>query len=498
MRRLPDWQGARDGCGKAALVAGLLLGISGCTSLSEWVRNGFKVGPNYCPPTAPVSAEWVDHADPHVLSSAAMDQAWWEVFNDPILSGLVETAQQQNLSLKAATARILEARARRSIAAGNLFPQSQQAIGNYAHAQITQNLGLPVPTNVNVFADGFNASWEADFWGRYRRTIESSDANLGASIESYGNARIQLVAEVATNYIQLRTFQQRLAFARENLSILQRSTELAQARFDEGASTELDLRQAKASLAQTEATIPPLEAGARLAANQICVLLGMPVSDLAAQLEPAPIPVAPPEVAIGIPADLLRRRPDVRRAERQVAAQFAQIGVAEADFYPRLSVNGFIGYVANDFNDLFRSDSLTTFVLPSLQWNILNYGRILNNVRAQNALAEAAVLDYQQSVLNAGREVEDALTQFIQAQRQTRSLEQSVDEYRRAVEIAQTQFEGGVADFNRVYTTQIQLVSQQDQLGLARGSIALYLVQVYRSIGGGWDTLCEAGVVTSE
>ena len=427
-----------------------------------------------------------------------MDQAWWEVFNDPILSSLIETAHQQNLSLKAATARILEARARRSIAAGNLFPQSQQAIGNYAHAQITQNLGLPVPTNVNVFADGFNASWEADFWGRYRRTIESSDANLGASIESYGNARILLVAEVATNYIQLRTYQQRLAFARENLSILQRSTELAQARFDEGASTELDLRQAKASLAQTEATIPPLEAGARLAANQICVLLGMPVSDLASQLEPAPIPVAPPEVAIGIPADLLRRRPDVRRAERQVAAQFAQIGVAEADFYPRLSVNGFIGYVANDFNDLFRSDSLTTFVLPSLQWNILNYGRILNNVRAQNALAEAAVLDYQQLVLNAGREVEDALTQFIQAQRQTRSLEQSVDEYRRAVDIAQTQFEGGVADFNRVYTTQIQLVSQQDQLGLARGSIALYLVQVYRAIGGGWDTLSEAGVVTSE
>lgn len=487
-----------DGAGKAAFAASLLLGLSGCTSLSEWVRNGFKVGPNYCPPSAPVASEWVDHADPHVISSVAMDQAWWTVFNDPILSGLVESVHQQNLSLKSAAARIVEAQARRSIAAGNLFPQSQTAVSNYAHVQLPKNIGLPIPPNVSVFADGFNASWEADFWGRYRRQIESADANLGASIESYGNARVMLVAEVATNYIQLRTFQQRLAFARENLNILRRSTDLAQARFDEGASTELDLRQAKASLAQTEATIPPLEAGARLAANQICVLMGMPVTELAAQLEPAPIPVAPPEVAIGIPADLLRRRPDVRRAERQVAAQFAQIGVAEADFYPRLSVNGFIGYVANDLNDLFRSDSLTTFIMPSLQWNILNYGRIVNNVRAQNALAEAAVLDYQQSVLNAGREVEDGLVQFIQAQRQTRSLEQSVEEYQRAVEIAQTQFEGGVADFNRVYTTQIQLVSQQDQLGSARGSIALYLVQVYRAIGGGWDAECEQGVVTSE
>lgn len=491
VRKPPERPIAKEGSGKAALIAALLLSVCGCANIREWVTNGFKVGPNYCPPAAPLAGEWIDHADPSVLSHAVDDQTWWAVFNDPILNGFVETAHQQNLSLQSAAARIVEARSRRNIAAGNLFPQTQRALANYAHAQVTRNIGLPLPGVLDINAVGFNASWEADFWGRYRRSIESADAKLDASIESYGNAKVMLISEVATSYIQLRTFQQRLAFARENLNILQRSTDLAQTRFDAGTTTELDLRQAKASLAQTQATIPPLEAGARIASNQLCVLLGMPVNDLAAQLEAAPIPTAPPEIAIGIPADLLRRRPDVRRAERLAAAQCAQIGIAEADFYPRISVSGFIGYVANDFNDVFRGDSFTSFILPSLQWDILNYGRILNNVRAQDALTQAALLDYQQSVLDAGREVEDSLIQFIQAQRQTKALERSVEEYRRAVEIAQTQFEGGVADFNRVYTSQSQLVTQLDQLGTARGSIALYLVQVYKSIGGGWESMCD-------
>ena len=471
----------------AVVVTIMLLACSGCSHLRQWVNNGFKVGPNYAQPNGPVAAEWIETKDPGVFSSPAQDQAWWTVFHDPILNGLVENAYRQNLTLQAAAARIIEARSRRSIAVGNLFPQSQQAIANFAHAQISRNLSLPLPNTVSVYADGFNASWEADFWGRYRRTIESSDANLDASIESYGDTLVLLLSEVATNYIQLRTYEQRLTYARENVEILRRSAELAQARYDAGTTTELDLRQAKASLAQTQATIPPLEAGRRLASNQLCVLLGMPVNDLAAQLQPTSIPAAPLEIAIGIPADLLCRRPDVRRAERLVAAQSAQIGIAEADFYPRLSVNGFIGYVANDFKDLFNESSLTGFVLPSLQWNILNYGRIINNVRAQDALLTSSTLQYQQTVLTAGREVEDALVQFVQAQQQTRYLEQSVIESRRAVEIAQDQFEAGVADFNRVYTSQSQLVTQQDQLGTARGNIALHLVEVYKAIGGGWD-----------
>ncbi|HLJ12296.1 MAG TPA: TolC family protein [Planctomycetaceae bacterium] len=475
---------------RAGILALALIG-SGCTNLGEWVQNGFKVGPNYAPPAAPVADEWIEPADAHVVKNVpAQDRAWWTAFNDPVLNRLMDTAYRQNLDLRAAAARIMEARARQGVAVGNLFPQSQTALAAYAHAQISKNLGLPLPSTLNVWADGFNASWELDFWGRLRRSIEAADANLEAATEGYGQSLVLLFSEVATNYVQLRTFEQRLQFARENVEIQERSLAIAQARFDQGATTELDVRQAKSTLAQTKSTIPPLEAGRRQAANQLCILLGMPVHDLANRLQPGPIPGAPPEIAVGIPADLLRRRPDVRQAERQVAAQSAQIGIAQADLYPRLGVSGFLGYAANDLRTAFDGSSFMAFVLPTLQWNILNYGRIVNNVRAQDAALEAIELNYQQTVLTAGREVEDALVQFIQAQRQARHLAESVAQAQRAVELVLDQFEGGITDYNRVFTNQAQLVTQQDQLGTAQGNIALYLIQVYRAMGGGWESFC--------
>ena len=469
----------------------VLLMASGCTGLSQWVHNGFKLGPAYARPAAPVAAGWIDQGDPRVKSVPAQDCAWWTVFSDPTLNRLIDTAYRQNLDLQTAGARILEARARRNIAAGNLFPQSQTAVAGYAHAQIGQNLGLPLPNTLDIGATGFNASWELDFWGRYRRLIEAADANLEASTESYGEALVMVLSEVAANYVQLRTFEQRLQYASENVAIQKKSLELAEARFAQGVAAELDARQARSNLAQTESTIPPLQAGRRLAANRLCILLGMPVSDLASQIDAAPIPNAPPDVAVGIPADLLCRRPDIRRAERQVAAQSAQIGIAEADLYPRLGVTGFIGYAANDLSDLFASSNFTGFIIPSLRWNILNYGRIVNNVAAQDARLQAATFQYQQTVLTAGREVEDALVQFIQAQKQARHLEDGVTEGQKSVELVVEQFEGGITDFNRVYTTQSQLVTQQDQLASTRGNIVLYLIQVYRAMGGGWELFVE-------
>ncbi len=473
------------------LLASICLIASGCSGLSHWLHNGFKVGPNYCPPQAPIAEAWVEQNGSNVVSAPPEDYAWWTVFNDQVLDSLIETAYRQNLDLAASVTRITEARARRSIAIGNLLPQSQTALATYAHGQISRNLGLPLPGALNVWADGFNATWELDLWGRLRRNIEASNANLDAAVEGYGNALVMLLSEVATNYVQLRTFEQRLAFARENADIQAKSLDLVQIRFDLGTASELDVRQAKASLAQTQATIPPLEASRRLAANQLCILLGMPVTNLVEELRPAPIPMAPPQVAVGIPAELLRKRPDVRRAERQAAAQSAQIGIAQSDLYPRLAVSGFIGYAAQDFNDLFDSRSLTAFILPTLQWKILNYGRVVNNIRVQDALFENSVIQYQQTVLRAGREVEDALVQFVQSQRQAHFLEQSVVESRRALEIVQEQFKGGTADFNRVYTIQTQVVEQQDQLATVRGNIALYLIQVYKALGGGWEYFCQ-------
>ncbi len=475
--------------GQRALLL-LLVGITatcvGCTSLRQWWRNGCKVGPNYARPPAPVAPSWVDSNDPRIIAERAADCSWWTVFNDATLNGFIDQARAQNLDLRAAGTRILEARAQRGIAVGNLFPQQQTALGTYAHGQITKNLGIPLPGTVSLYATGFNASWELDFWGRYRRTIEGATAEVDAAIEGYGETLVMLLSEVASNYVQMRTFEQRLAYARRNVEIQKGSTKLAEERFKNGAATELDTRQARSNLAQTEALIPPLVAGRRQAANQLCILMGMPVVDLASSLEPAPIPVAPSEVAVGIPADLLRRRPDVRRAEREVAAQSAQIGIAESDLYPRLALNGFVGYAANNFRDLFRTDSFTAFIIPNLQWNVLNYGRIANNIATQDIRLEREALEYQQAVLKAGREVEDALVGFLQSQQQTANLAQSVAEANRAVELVLLQYEGGVTDFNRVFNAQSTLVVLQDQLAQTTGDIALRLIDVYRSLGGGW------------
>jgi len=468
------------------LLAGMFAMCVGCTSLRQWWRNGCKVGPNYARPPAPVAPSWVDGNDPRVIAERAADCAWWTVFNDATLNGLVDQARAQNLDLRAAGTRILEARAQRGIAVGNLFPQQQTAIGTYVHGQVTKNLGIPLPGEMSLYATGFNASWEFDFWGRYRRTVEGATAEVDAAIEGYGETLVMLLSEVANSYVQMRTFEQRLAYARRNVEIQRGSTKLAEERFNNGAATELDLRQARSNLAQTESLIPPLVAGRRQSANQLCILMGMPVVDLAPSLEPAPIPVAPAEVAVGIPADLIRRRPDVRRAEREVAAQSAQIGIAESDLYPRLALNGFLGYAANNFRDLFRTDSFTAFVIPSVQWNVLNYGRIANNIAAQDIRLQREALEYQQAVLKAGREVEDALVGFLQSQQQAASLSQSVTEANRAVELVLLQYEGGVTDFNRVFNAQSTLVVQQDQLAQTTGDIALRLIDVYRSLGGGW------------
>jgi NodT family efflux transporter outer membrane factor (OMF) lipoprotein len=351
-------------------------------------------------------------------------------------------------------------------------------------------------SHFTIWATGFNASWELDLWGRIRRTIESANADRDAAIEAYHDALVTLTADVATSYVQIRTVQERIAFARRNVEIQRGSLRLAEARLRDGKATALDVKQARSSLAQTESSIPPLAISLRQANNRLCVLLGLAPQDLTAELGEAPIPSTPPEVAVGIPAQLLQSRPDVRRALRQAAAQSARIGVAEADFYPQIGVTGFLGYAASDIRRLFAEKSLTGLILPTFSWRILNYGRVLNNVRNQDARLQENVFQYQQAVLKAGQEVEDALVAFLQYQLQARSLEESVKEAQDSVVLVQAQYRGGLVDFNRVFTTQSQLVTQQDQLALARGNIAASLIAAYRALGGGWQAV-ENGPATA-
>jgi len=460
----------------------------GCTTLQPWCTNGLKVGPTYVLPPAPVAPDWTHAADERVQSSVDELCAWWRVFHDPDLDSLIDTAYQQNLDLKKAEQRILEARFARNCTAGNLLPQSQKDVGGYVHGQISKNLTQGAfPELFDLHYEGLAASWEMDVWGKYRRDLESANANLDAADEYYKDVLVILLGEVATNYVRLRSYQQRLAYAQRNVEIQKGTLESAQQRFQAGKSPEMDVQQARIGLTETESTIPPLVTGRGEANNQLCVLLGMPAQDLSGRLKSGTIPVAPPEVMVGIPANLLRRRPDVRRAEREAAAQCAKIGVAEADFYPAFSVAGFLGYSSSQLSKLFYPSSFTGFIIPDYSWKILNYGRLKNNVRAEDARFKQKVLDYQVKVLHAGEEVESAIVAFLQSQAQARSLEESVQAADRFAALVLGQYQEGTIDFNRVFSAQETLVRQQDRLATAQQGVAVNLIRTYRALGGGWE-----------
>jgi NodT family efflux transporter outer membrane factor (OMF) lipoprotein len=476
--------------GFAALLA------SGCTTFEQYIHNGFKVGPEYGRPAAAVAPDWIDAADQRVRKDSDDLSQWWTVFNDPTLDALICDAYRQNLSLRQAGFQVLLARAQLGSAIGGIFPQTQVMTGDYLRE------GLSVATVNRTAAGtarrffgqwdyGFNLAWELDFWGRFRRTIESAGDNLDASVENYDDVLVTLLGDVASNYVTIRTLEERIKLAKANVDLQRRTLEIAEARFRGGTGTELDVDQAQSNLSQTESEIPQLEVQLRQASNQLSILLGIPPEDLLKRLAPAGIPAAPPDVAVGIPADLLRRRPDVRRAERLAAAQSALIGVAESDFYPHISIDGSFGYSAEHLNNLFTSRAFNGTFGPAFNWKILNYGRLLNNVRAQDAQFQSLVTAYQNSVLTAGAEVENGLVFFLKAHVRVKALSESVRAAQKAANIALVQYRNGVVDFNRVALLQQNLVQQQDLLAQATGDIALGLIQVYKALGGGWQIRCN-------
>jgi len=465
-----------------------ILASGGCNSLRNWRDNGFKVGPNYFRPKASVAEKWIDFNDRRIPSEGIDDSTWWTVLNDSAIDGLVRSSYQQNLTLRTAGLRVLEAQSRRAVAAGNLFPQFQEAFGGYRRDLLSKQTAIPSPVRAfSSWAAGFNVAWELDFWGRFRRAIESADADLDASVENYDDILVSLIGETATAYVQLREFQQRLKYARANVRTQEGSLKLAEARFRNGAVSELDVTQAKSNLGQTRALIPVLERQLREANNRLCVLMGIPPRDLRGELGEAPIPKAPATVVVGIPAQLLRRRPDIRRAEREVAAQSARIGIAAAELYPRFTINGSINWQAADFSDLFSSAANAGFIGPAFNWNILNYGRIVNAVRAEDARFQQLAVDYQQTVLKANEEVENAVITFLKSQEQVKALEYSVKATQRSVELALIQYRGGSIDFNRVFNLESALVQQQDQLAEAQANVVIGLIRVYKALGGGWQ-----------
>ena len=340
---------------------------------------------------------------------------------------------------------------------------------------------------------GLQAAWELDFWGKFRRAIESADASLLASVADYENTLVSLTADVANSYVLIRTLEKRLDIARQNVETQKENLKIAEARFKYGTTSQLDVEQAKTILNDTLASIPVFETQLRQAKNALSVLLGLPPGRLASFLEgTSEIPVSPPQVVVGIPADLLRRRPDIRSAEHQAAAQCAQIGVAKADLYPAFSLSGNFGFLSSDvgrFNlsDMFQWKSRTVQAGPSVQWNILNYGRITNNVRVQDARFEQLLIAYQNAVLKAQQEVEDALIAFLRAQERAEFLGQSTAAAKRSLDLAVLQYREGTKDFTTVLIAQQALLNEQDNLASTLGNISSSLVGVYRALGGGWE-----------
>jgi NodT family efflux transporter outer membrane factor (OMF) lipoprotein len=485
-----EWAGWRRPVRSAsvAVLAALAVCLCSCSSTREWWHNGWKVGPEYCRPPAPVAEDWIDGTDVRVRSESSDHSQWWIVFNDSTLNTLVVNAHDQNLDLRTAGFRVLEARAQRAIMAGNLLPQSQEAFADYRRPQTAQRVGQPASgQSFSIWEAGFNLAWELDFWGRFRRAVEAADADLNASIENYDDVLVTLLGDVGITYVEVRTLQNRLELARANVEAQKGAMQIAEARFREGKTTKLDVFQAKTNLAQTESAIPALEIALRQASNRLCILCGIPPQDLQDELGTGPIPVPPVEVALGIPADLLRRRPDVRRAERELAAQSANIGVATAELYPHIAITGTIGLEANDFADLFRSGAFAGSIGPSLRWNILNYGRLLNNIRVQDARFQQLATEYQGAVLRANEEAENALIAFLKSQQRIQTLAESVDAAEKAVEMALLQYREGKADFNRVFTLQSALAQEQDRLAQASGEATQSLIEIYRALGGGWQ-----------
>jgi NodT family efflux transporter outer membrane factor (OMF) lipoprotein len=456
------------------------------------------VGPNFTTPVSEVPEAWSNVDDPRIEPTREEHANWWQAFNDPALNALIEKAYEGNLGLQIAGLRVYEARAALGRVEGFLYPQSQRIGARVTRIELSEN-AEPISNLPDVVADntdtsfsnygvGIDAIWELDFWGRYRRGIEAADANLAGSIANYDDMLVTLTGEVASAYVILRTLEERLAIAQRNVDVQKRSLKIADVRFRNGITTELDVQQAKALLYNTESLIPFLEAGIVKAKHVISLLLGQPPGQLSEILSQSQsIPVGPESIAVGVPGELLRRRPDVRRAEMMAAAQSNLIGVAKADLYPAFRLVGSVGYVADSTGDIFESDSFAGVGGFGVMYKFLNYGRLKNNVRIQDARFQQLVTAYQLTVLAAAREVDDALVSFLSAQEESRLKANSATAAERAVELALILYRDGVTDYTTVLDTQRIQLLQQDALVAARSQVGLQLIAAYKALGGGWQ-----------
>jgi len=461
----------------AALLTSCLLGGSGCRT----------AGPDYKPPQTATPNNWTRDLQGGQIGVAAdtnLIERWWTVFNDPILSDLVERARTGNLDLRQAEARLREARARRGMAKAAMFP----TVGaNASASRTTASKEAGNGQTTDFYATSLDASWEIDIFGGKRRSIESATATWQAAQESLRHVLVSLLAEVALNYVEVRSYQELLSITESNVLTRAETYDMTHWRREAGLTTQLDVDQAKQSLEQVRAQVPTLRTSLEQAKYRLAVLLGQPpgaLQDLLAEQQPVPSALA--EVVVGVPADLLRRRPDIRNAERQLAAQTAQIGVAKAQRYPSFSLVGTLGLESLEYANLYSASARAAQGLARAAWTIFDGGGIRQNITLQTAKQEEALSYYESTVLTALKDVESALVAYANEQTRRDSLAEAVKAGRSAFELARFQYNSGLVGFQTVLDTQQSLLSTQDQLAVSQAKIASNLISLYKALGGGW------------
>jgi NodT family efflux transporter outer membrane factor (OMF) lipoprotein len=451
------------------------------------------VGPDYVQPETETPDAWHTAAVEGLEEGEATLQTWWNVFDDEKLTELVLRSADGNLDLRSALWRVEEVRALRGIVASNRKPQvgfsadANRSLpsDNGALSEIAPEEGFEAE---NLLSAGFGASWEIDVFGRIRRQVEAADAATEASVEAYRDVLVSLYAETALAYINVRASQERLRIAHENVDAQENTLQLTKDRFDSGLVSALDVAQAESNLANTYSLIPVIERDINEGLNRLAVLLGENPGALHAELDnEVPIPHEPDAVTMGLPTELLRQRPDVRRAERLLASQTAKIGVATADLYPTFSLAGFLGLEALNFGDLASGDSVTWNAGLPIRWNIFSGGRIRSRIRAEEARTNQLLAGYEQTVLNALEESENAMVAYVKEVQRRERLSQAVNATQRSLDLVLTQYTAGLTDFQNVLDTQRTLLLREDDLAVAEGRVIGNLVRLYRALGGGWD-----------
>ncbi len=463
--------------GQLLLAVGLGVGLLGCA-----------VGPEYRRPPVPVPAEWSHAAQPGVTAAPAALGAWWRTLEDPILDALITRALGGNLDLRIAAARVREARATRGVIGADRFP-TVETVGEYARVRNSEHVPPhPAAPEFNLFQAGFDASWELDVFGHVRRAVEAADADLHAAEEARRDVWVTVLAEVARTYVEVRAAQQRIDIADANIRTQADTVRLTEVRRTAGLASDLDVDRARAQLEATRAQPPVFEAARAQGIHRLGVLLGTPPETLLAELgPPTPIPAGHDVVPVGLPSDLLRRRADVRRAERELAAATARIGVATADLFPRFSLTGTLGLASDTAGQFFTPGSRFFSVGPQVLWPIFDAGRIRANIRVQTAREEAAVAGYTLTVLGALEEVETTLVRYGQEQVRRQRLAEAVAANRRALELATEVYTRGLADFLTVLEAQRALYTTEDDLAQSDQAVTVDLIALYKALGGGWE-----------